>query len=63
MEREETQAVARDLGARVTGSISKKTDVVVVGLNPGKKLEQARELGLEVMSEEEWYRRNGLAPK
>lgn len=61
MKREETQAAARELGARVTGSISKKTDVVVVGLNPGKKLEQARELGLEVISEDEWYRRSGLA--
>ena len=61
MKRGETQAAARELGARVTGSISKKTDVLVVGLNPGKKLEQARELGLEIMSEEEWYRRIGHA--
>lgn len=63
MKRKETQAAARELGARVTGSISRKTDVVVVGLNPGGKLEQARELGVEVMSEEEWYRRIGLPPE
>ncbi len=60
MKRTETQAVARELGARVTGSISGKTDLVVVGLNPGGKLERARELGVEVVSEEEWYRRIGL---
>lgn len=46
----------------MTGSISRKTDLVVVGLNPGGKLEKARELGVEVMSEEEWYRRIGLPP-
>ncbi|CAM9557635.1 unnamed protein product [Scytosiphon promiscuus] len=63
MKRAETQAAARELGARVTGSISRKTDVVVVGLNPGGKLEQARELGVEVMSEEEWYKRIGLPPE
>lgn len=63
MKRAETQAAARELGGRVTGSISRKTDVVVVGLNPGGKLEQARELGVEVMSEEEWYRRIGLPPE
>ena len=63
MKRAETQAVARDLGARVTGSISRRTDVVVVGLNPGGKLRQARELGVEVMSEEEWYRRIGFSPE
>eukprot|EP00903_Cladosiphon_okamuranus_P007072 g6873.t1 len=61
MKRAETQAAARELGARVTGSISRKTDVVVVGLNPGGKLEQARELGVEIVSEEEWYRRIGLS--
>lgn len=63
MKRTETQAVARELGARVTGSISRRTDVVVVGLNPGGKLEQARELGVEVVSEDEWYRRIGLPPE
>ncbi|CAM9389202.1 unnamed protein product [Ectocarpus sp. 13 AM-2016] len=62
MKRMETQEAARELGARVTGSISRKTDLVVVGLNPGGKLEKARELGVEVMSEEEWYRRIGLPP-
>lgn len=62
MKRGETQAAARELGARVTGSISRRTDIVVVGLNPGQKLEQARALGVEVMSEDEWYRRIGLEP-
>ncbi|CAM9194612.1 unnamed protein product [Choristocarpus tenellus] len=63
MKRAEVQAAARDMGARVTGSISKRTDVVVVGMNPGGKLEQARSLGIQVLSENEWYRRTGLLPE
>ncbi|CAM9606790.1 unnamed protein product [Discosporangium mesarthrocarpum] len=61
MKRAEVQAAARDMGAKVTGSISGRTDVVVVGMNPGGKLEQAQAVGVaEILSEEEWYRRTGL---
>lgn len=62
MKRDEIQAMARDIGARVTGSISRRTHIVVVGSNPGQKLEQARALGVEIVSEDEWYRRIGVSP-
>lgn len=62
MKRAETQEMARLLGARVTGSISRRTDIVVVGMNPGPaKLEHARQLGVEVISEDDWYRRISIS--
>jgi DNA ligase (NAD+) len=42
------------LGARVTGSVSRKTDYVVVGDRPGEKLEAARRLGVPTLSEPEF---------
>ncbi len=54
MTRDEAQDRASALGAKVTGSVSKKTDYVVVGSDAGGKATKARELGVTVLTEAEW---------
>lgn len=53
LSREEAQAKLKELGAKTPSSVSKKTDFVVIGENPGSKATKARELGIKILNEKE----------
>src|SRR5689334_19236292 len=55
MTRDEAKAMAERLGAKTAGSVSKKTDYVVAGPGAGSKLNKAKEAGVAVLTEDEWF--------
>ena len=61
MTRAEAKATAEALGAKVAGSVSSKTDYVVVGADAGSKARKAAELGVTTLSEAEWRELAGRA--
>jgi DNA ligase (NAD+) len=56
MTRDEAKAMAERLGAKVAGSVSKKTDYVVAGPGAGSKLKEATKHGVRVLSEDDWFK-------
>ena len=59
LKRAEAEQKILDAGGKVSGSVSKKTSYVLASEEAGSKLEKARELGIEVIDEEELLRRVG----
>jgi DNA ligase (NAD+) len=60
--RAEAQSLIKSLGGQITGSVSKKTDYVVVGAEPGSKLDDARRLGVTTIDEDAFVRLVNEAP-
>jgi len=54
MSRSEAKSLAENFGAKVSGSVSAKTDLVIAGPGAGSKIKKAEELGLKVLDETEW---------
>ena len=52
MSRDDARQALQAKGAKVTGSVSKKTSYVVVGENPGSKASKAEQLGIEILDEQ-----------
>jgi len=54
MSRAEAQNQVKELGGKVTSSVSKKTDYVVKGTDPGSKLDKAQQIGIHIIDEEQF---------
>ncbi|MEM6711051.1 MAG: NAD-dependent DNA ligase LigA [Pseudomonadota bacterium] len=62
MTRDEAKAMAERFGAKVSGSVSKKTDLVVAGPGAGSKLKKAQELSVDTLDEDGWFELVGVTP-
>ena len=56
MSRNEAKSKAEELGAKVTNSVSKNTDYVIVGKDSGSKEKKAKELNIKILKENEWMK-------
>jgi len=59
MSRDEAKKRIQSLGGKVSGSVSKKTDYVIVGEEPGSKADKARELNVEMIDEKKFVKMIG----
>lgn len=59
LSRDEAQKIIEDMGGRVSSSVSKKTDFVIVGKDPGSKLSDAQKLGVRTINEEQFRKMIG----
>ena len=55
LSRSEAEALIKANGGKASGSVSKKTSYLLCGENPGSKLDKARELGIKIINEEEFF--------
>jgi len=56
LSRDQAEALVKAQGGRASGSVSKKTDFVIVGASPGSKYAKAMELGVAILTEEEFLK-------
>lgn len=58
LSREEAKHLAQQMGAKISNTVSKRTDFLIIGEKPGSKEKQAKELKIPILTEEEWIKKN-----